>query len=66
LDAVLREHGNKDKWDLVKETTGIPSTKRCTSRTRPPDPVRPDSETYGGEQSFRHDRPVVSEEAGHV
>jgi len=63
LDQVLRVHGQKDPWVLVKETHEYPeykgTYKEDTSTRIPYEKILECYETGDGKR-FRHGRPVVS------
>ena len=65
LDAVLKEHGSKDKWALVRETHEYPEYKETyrkgTSTLIAYETMLRCYETGDGRR-FRHNRPVVSRE----
>ena len=62
LDRVITEHGGKDTWDLVRETHGYPEYEETyvedASTTIPYELIL---RHHGGEDRFRHNRPVISE-----
>ena len=64
LDAVLRDHGNKDKWALVKETHTYPEYKQTyrqgTSTLISYETILRCYDT-GDQTRFRHNRPVISQ-----
>jgi uncharacterized phage-associated protein len=64
LDQVLRSFGSADKWALVQHTHSFPEYQtvyagcKRTSRLIPYELLL---QLYGGENGFRHGRPVISE-----
>lgn len=63
LNEVIKQHGHKPAWSLVKETHRLPEYENCyvegTSRLIPFEKI---AQYSGDESRFRHGRPVISPE----
>jgi uncharacterized phage-associated protein len=64
LDAIIREHGQKDKWELVNETHLLPEyVQTYVEGTSTRIPYERIASVSGNASRFRHNRTVISYEA---
>ena len=61
LDEVVKEHGHKKRWTLVRETHRLPEYRECYVRgTSTPIPYETIARVSGSEARYRHGRAVIS------
>lgn len=68
LDAVLARYGRMHTWALRDHTHNLPEYLECNvPGTSAPIPYEVILRFYGGEEKYRHNRPVISQEmAAHM
>lgn len=63
LNSVVKEHGNKHRWKLVEETHQLPEYKDVyVERSSRPIPYELILRHHGGNDRFRHNRPVIGQD----